>query len=102
VSPSNTKWLLNPFDTSQLCCGVVHYFFLIDGNCSGQDLHGNCWKASATMIGASNHFEVAIATSTMLFGLSSGAALATVAGGVDRGAGDADAGKNLFENHPLV
>ena len=32
------------------------------------------------MIGASNHFEVAIATSTMLFGLSSGAALATVVG----------------------
>jgi len=36
--------------------------------------------APAAMIGASNHFEVAIATSTMLFGLSSGAALATVAG----------------------
>ena len=34
--------------------------------------------APAAMIGASNHFEVAIATSTMLFGLSSGAALATV------------------------
>jgi len=32
------------------------------------------------MIGASNHFEVAIATATMLFGLSSGAALATVVG----------------------
>jgi len=25
VSPSNTKWLLNPFDTSQLCCGELHY-----------------------------------------------------------------------------
>ena len=36
--------------------------------------------APAAMIGASNHFEVAIATSTMLFGLSSGAALATVIG----------------------
>jgi len=34
----------------------------------------------AAMIGASNHFEVAIATATMLFGLSSGAALATVVG----------------------
>ncbi len=32
------------------------------------------------MIGASNHFEVAIATAAMLFGLSSGAALATVVG----------------------
>jgi len=36
--------------------------------------------APAAMIGASNHFEVAIATSVMLFGLSSGAALTTVVG----------------------
>ena len=36
--------------------------------------------APAAMIGASNHFEVAIATSVMIFGLSSGAALATVVG----------------------
>jgi len=36
--------------------------------------------APSGMIGASNHFEVAIATATMLFGLSSGAALATVVG----------------------
>lgn len=36
--------------------------------------------APGAMIGASNHFEVAIATATMLFGLSSGAALATVVG----------------------
>jgi ACR3 family arsenite transporter len=36
--------------------------------------------APAAMIGASNHFEVAIATATMLFGLSSGATLATVVG----------------------
>ncbi|HUW31205.1 MAG TPA: ACR3 family arsenite efflux transporter [Planctomycetota bacterium] len=34
----------------------------------------------SAMIGASNHFEVAIATSTMLFGLQSGASLATVVG----------------------
>ncbi|GAF81265.1 unnamed protein product, partial [marine sediment metagenome] len=34
----------------------------------------------SAMIGASNHFEVAIATATMLFGLSSGASLATVVG----------------------
>ena len=34
----------------------------------------------AAMIGASNHFEVAIATATMLYGLGSGAALATVVG----------------------
>jgi len=36
--------------------------------------------APSALIGASNHFEVAIATATMLFGLGSGAALATVVG----------------------
>jgi ACR3 family arsenite transporter len=36
--------------------------------------------APSAMIGASNHFEVAIATSTMLFGLAAGASLATVVG----------------------
>jgi len=43
---------------------------------------GFCYEdaAPAAIIGASNHFEVAIATSTTLFGLSSGASLATVVG----------------------
>ncbi|MFO7776171.1 MAG: ACR3 family arsenite efflux transporter, partial [Candidatus Hydrogenedentota bacterium] len=36
--------------------------------------------APTAMIGASNHFEVALATAVMLFGLGSGAALATVVG----------------------
>lgn len=36
--------------------------------------------APTAMIGASNHFEVAIATAAMLYGLSSGVALATVVG----------------------
>ena len=36
--------------------------------------------APSALIGASNHFEVAIATATMIFGLASGAALSTVVG----------------------
>ena len=36
--------------------------------------------APAAMIGASNFFELAVATAISLFGLSSGAALATVVG----------------------
>ena len=40
--------------------------------------YGNA--STTAMIGASNHFEVGIATAVMLFGLSSGAALATVVG----------------------
>ncbi|NCJ08713.1 ACR3 family arsenite efflux transporter [Synechococcales cyanobacterium C] len=36
--------------------------------------------APAALIGASNHFEVAIATAVVLFGLNSGAALVTVVG----------------------
>ena len=36
--------------------------------------------APSAMIGASNHFEVAIATAALIFGLSSGAGLATVVG----------------------
>jgi len=40
--------------------------------------YGNA--APSALIGASNHFEVAIATAALLYGLASGAALATVVG----------------------
>jgi ACR3 family arsenite transporter len=39
--------------------------------------------APVSLIGASNHFEVAIAKVVILFGLSSGAALAAVVRGID-------------------
>ena len=39
-----------------------------------------CVAASAALIGASNFFELAVATAISLFGLNSGAALATVVG----------------------
>jgi arsenite transporter len=39
-----------------------------------------CVAAPAALIGASNFFELAVAAATGLFGLQSGAALATVVG----------------------
>ena len=52
--------------------------------------------------GASHHFEVAIATSTILFGLSSGAALATVVGVLIEGPRDADVGKDMPADQRVV
>ncbi|WP_017295346.1 ACR3 family arsenite efflux transporter [Geminocystis herdmanii] len=52
----------------------ITYFIALKMNLSYED------SAPAGLIGASNHFEVAIATAVMLFGLNSGAALATVVG----------------------
>ena len=68
---------------------VLRQARLVDGRKEGRWMYYRLAKklklshedaAPAAMIGASNHFEVAIATSTRLFGLSSGAALATVVG----------------------
>ncbi|MGF1675384.1 MAG: ACR3 family arsenite efflux transporter [Rivularia sp. (in: cyanobacteria)] len=53
---------------------LITYVAALKMNLSYED------AAPAALIGASNHFEVAIATSVMLFGLNSGAALATVVG----------------------
>lgn len=72
--PLMIAWIAIP-----LCVQTVFVFGLAYGlarllRLSYQD------AAPSALIGASNHFEVAIATATMLFGLSSGAALATVIG----------------------
>ncbi|BCL33755.1 ACR3 family arsenite efflux transporter [Nostoc sp. MS1] len=53
---------------------LISYVLALKLNLSYED------AAPAALIGASNHFEVAIATAVMLFGLNSGAALATVVG----------------------
>ncbi|NEQ23069.1 MAG: ACR3 family arsenite efflux transporter, partial [Microcoleus sp. SIO2G3] len=53
---------------------LISYVAALKLNLSYED------AAPAALIGASNHFEVAIATAVMLFGLNSGAALATVVG----------------------
>jgi len=61
---------------------LVHYVSMIGIT------YGACWFANlsyeaaapSVLIGSSSHFEVAIAVATTLFGLGSGAALATVIG----------------------
>jgi ACR3 family arsenite transporter len=53
---------------------LISYVAALKMNLSYED------AAPAALVGASNHFEVAIATAVMLFGLNSGAALATVVG----------------------
>ncbi len=58
--------------------------------------------APAAMIGASNHFEVAIATSTMLFGLVIRSGPGHGRRSSDRSAGDADAGQYLSEHAIMV
>lgn len=74
ANPLTILWIATP-----LFIQTIIIFFLTYGlarllNLTYRD------AAPSAMIGASNHFEVAIATATMLFGLSSGAALATVIG----------------------
>jgi len=74
ANPLTILWIAVP-----LCVQTVLIFALAYAAARGLGLHYRDAAPSA-MIGASNHFEVAIATAVMLFGLSSGAALATVVG----------------------
>jgi ACR3 family arsenite transporter len=73
--PLTIFWIAIPLIVQTLFIFALGYFLLARAlKLSYHD------AAPAAMIGASNHFEVAIATAVMLFGLQSGAALATVVG----------------------
>ncbi|MGR9073327.1 MAG: ACR3 family arsenite efflux transporter [Gammaproteobacteria bacterium] len=73
-NPLTILWIAVPLTLQTLLIFAVTYL--------AAKLWGFSYENAAptAMIGASNHFEVAIASAVMLFGLSSGAALATVVG----------------------
>lgn len=74
-NPLTILWIAIPLLIQTILIFTLGYFVLARRfNLPYRD------AAPVGMIGASNHFEVAIATATILFGLSSGAALATVVG----------------------
>lgn len=72
--PLTILWIAIPLFIQTVFIFIITYLLAKKLKFSYED------AAPSAMIGASNHFEVAIATATMLFGLSSGAALATVVG----------------------
>ncbi|MFA5144574.1 MAG: ACR3 family arsenite efflux transporter [Candidatus Omnitrophota bacterium] len=72
--PQTILWIAIPLFIQTCLIFGVTYWLAKKLNFSYED------AAPSAMIGASNHFEVAIATATIVFGLSSGAALATVVG----------------------
>jgi ACR3 family arsenite transporter len=74
ANPLTILWIAIPLFLQTVLIFGLGYWLSKKLGLSYQD------AAPSAMIGASNHFEVAIATATMLFGLSSGAALATVVG----------------------
>ena len=74
ANPLTIVWIAIPLALQTLLIFAIGFFAARRLRLTYED------AAPAAMIGASNHFEVAIATATMLFGLSSGAALATVVG----------------------
>ena len=74
-NPLTIFWIAIPLFTQTIFIFFIGYFvFARYLKLSYHD------AAPVALIGASNHFEVAIATAVILFGLSSGAALATVVG----------------------
>ena len=73
-NPLTILWIAIPLALQTLLIFSITYFAAKWWGFSYEN------AAPSALIGASNHFEVAIATAVMLFGLSSGAALATVVG----------------------
>ncbi|MDY0042640.1 MAG: ACR3 family arsenite efflux transporter [Desulforhabdus sp.] len=73
-NPLTILWIAIPLTIQTFTIFLITYFAARALKLTYED------AGPSAMIGASNHFEVAIATATMLFGLSSGAALATVVG----------------------
>jgi ACR3 family arsenite transporter len=74
-NPLTIFWIAIPLFIQTLLIFSLGYFFL------SRIFNLNYETAApVSIIGASNHFEVAIATATTLYGLSSGASLATVVG----------------------
>ncbi len=73
-NPLTILWIAIPLTIQTLVIFALTYLLAKLWGFSYQN------AAPSALIGASNHFEVAIATAVMLFGLSSGAALATVVG----------------------
>jgi len=74
TQPLTILWIAIPLFIQTCLIFAVTYWLAKKLKLSYED------AAPSAMVGASNHFEVAIATATMLFGISSGAALATVVG----------------------
>jgi ACR3 family arsenite transporter len=74
AQPLTILWIATPLFIQTCFIFAITYWLAKKLRLSYED------AAPSAMVGASNHFEVAIATATMLFGLSSGAALATVVG----------------------
>lgn len=74
ANPLTILWIAIPLTLQTILIFVITYLTARWLRFSYED------AAPSAMIGASNHFEVAIATAVILFGLGSGAALATVVG----------------------
>ncbi len=75
--------LAQPLVISMLAVAIVLQVYLDAGIAYGLSRRlkvPHCVAGSAALIGASNFFELAVATAISIFGLQSGAALATVVG----------------------